>query len=284
MPPDPLADFLGTRDRLFGIGYRMLGSAAEAEDLVQETWVRWQRTDHRTVRDPVGFLVTTITRLAINEVTSARARRETYPGPWLPEPVATGADPTLGAERAEAIELAVLMLLERLGPRERAAYVLREAFDYPYRRIAEVVEVSEANARQLVTRARTHLAEHRRTPADPRTHRRLLEAFLAAARDGDVGRLEAVLTGDAIYYGDGGGLVSATLRPVTKRLPQFLAGIGRKLRRVSPAWEIVTVNGGPAILVTAAGAPSVLMTVEVTEGRIHRILAVRNPAKLRAFA
>ncbi|MDR7276732.1 RNA polymerase sigma factor SigJ [Catenuloplanes atrovinosus] len=285
MPPDPLTAFLGTRDRLFGIGYRMLGSAAEAEDLVQETWVRWQRTDHRTVRDPVGFLVTTITRLAINEVTSARARRETYPGPWLPEPVATGADPALGAERAEALDLAVLMLLERLGARERAAYVLREAFDYPYRRIAEILEVTEANARQLVTRARAHLTAHRRTPADPATHRRLLEAFLAAARDGDVHGLESLLAADADFHSDGGGRVSAALRPVNRRLPDFLAGIAHKLATGgATTWSIVTANGAPAILVTAPAGPRVLITVEVTDARIHRILAVRNPEKLRAFA
>jgi RNA polymerase sigma-70 factor, ECF subfamily len=280
---DPLTAFLGTRARLFGIGYRMLGSVAEAEDLVQETWVRWQRADHGTVRDPVGFLVTTITRLAINEATSARARRETYPGPWLPEPVATGPDPALGAERAEAIELAVLLLLERLGPRERAAYVLREAFDYPYRRISEIVEVSEAHARQLVTRARAHLTAHRRTPADPETHRRLLEAFLAAARDGDVGRLEAVLAGDAVFRSDGGGLVSSATRPVTRHLPVFVAGLGRKLGAAGVTWSVVTANGGPAILVSAADGPRVLLAVEVTDGRIHDILAVRNPDKLRAF-
>ncbi|MDP9793462.1 RNA polymerase sigma-70 factor (ECF subfamily) [Catenuloplanes nepalensis] len=285
MPPDPLTAFLGTRDRLFGIGYRMLGSVAEAEDLVQETWMRWQRTDHRTVRDPAAYLVTTITRLAINEATSARARRETYPGPWLPEPVATGPDPALGAERAEALELAVLVLLERLGARERAAYVLREAFDYPYRRIAEILEVSEPNARQLVTRARAHLAEHRRAPADAATHRRLLDAFLAAARDGDVGRLEAVLTADAVYSADGGGVVSATLRPVSRRIPDFVAGIAGKLNAVAGVtWSVVTANGGPALLVTAPSGPLVLMTVEVTDDRIHRIHAVRNPSKLRAFA
>lgn len=277
--------FLSVRSRLFGIAYRMLGSATEAEDVVQEAWVRWQGTDRSVVRNPAAFLTTTVTRLAINAATSARARRETYVGPWLPEPVDTSDDPALGAERAEALEIATLVLLERLAPVERAVYVLREAFDYPYRRIAEILEVTEPNARQLVTRARTHLAEHRRTPADPAAHRRLLDAFLAAARDGDVRGLESVLSADAVYTADGGGVVSATRRPVRKRVPDFVAGIAGKLSTVpGVTWSVVTANGGPAVLVTAPSGPLVLMAVTVTDGRIQQVLAVRNPAKLRAFA
>ncbi|MGO2740539.1 MAG: sigma-70 family RNA polymerase sigma factor, partial [Cellulosimicrobium funkei] len=151
--------FLSVRSRLFGIAYRMLGSATEAEDVVQEAWVRWQGTDRSVVRNPAAFLTTTVTRLAINAATSARARRETYVGPWLPEPVDTSDDPALGAERAEALEIATLVLLERLAPVERAVYVLREAFDYPYRRVAEILGLTEANARQLARRARERLGE-----------------------------------------------------------------------------------------------------------------------------
>ena len=140
------------RPRLFGIAYRMLGRAAEAEDIVQDVWVRWQTTDRSVVRDTRAFLATTTTRLAINAIKSARSRRETYMGPSLPEPVDTSADPALGAERSEALEFAVLLLLEKLSPTERAAYVLREAFDYSYREIANILRLEEANTRQLVTR------------------------------------------------------------------------------------------------------------------------------------
>ncbi len=156
--------FAGLRPRLFGIAYRMLGSFTEAEDLVQEVWLRWQNYERGTVVNPAAFLATAITRLAINAVQSARVRRETYVGPWLPEPVDTGADPHLGAERDEALGFAVLLLLERLSPNERAAYVLREAFDYPYRQIAEIIQLSEAAVRQLVSRARKHVRTGRRAP------------------------------------------------------------------------------------------------------------------------
>ena len=170
------AVFAEVRPRLFGIAYRMLGSAAEAEDLVQDVWLRWQTYDGAAVADPAAFLATTTTRLAINVLRSARVRRETYVGPWLPEPVDTEADPHLGAERGEALNLAVLMLLERLSPTERAAYVLREAFDYPYPQIAAIVQVGEAAARQLVSRARKHLRSERRAPVTGTEQRRLLSS------------------------------------------------------------------------------------------------------------
>ena len=175
------ATFLGVRPRLFGIAYRMLGTSAEAEDTVQDAWLRWQSTDRSVVRNATAFLVTTTVRLAISAAQSARSRRETYVGPWLPEPVDTAADPTLGADRDEALQLAVLILLEKLSPNERAAYVLREAFDYPYSDIADILELTETNTRQLVTRARKHIADERRAQASSVEHRRFLEAFLSAA-------------------------------------------------------------------------------------------------------
>lgn len=153
-----LSAFLSVRPRLFSIAYRMLGSAAEAEDIVQDVWVRWQTADRSLVRDATAFLATTTTRLAINVMQSARLRREKYMGPWLPEPADTSADPGRGAERGEALELGILVLLKRLSPTERAAYILREAFDYTYREIANVLRLEEANARQVVTRARQHVA------------------------------------------------------------------------------------------------------------------------------
>jgi len=179
-----LSTFMSVRPRLFGIVYRMLRSAAEAEDVVQDVWVRWQTADHSQVRDAGAFLVTTATRLAINVMQSARSRRETPVGPWLPEPVDTSTDPGLGAERREALELGVLRLLENLSAMERTAYILREAFDYPYRDIANVLRLEEANARQVVTRARRHLVNGRRMRTNCTERRRLLEAFLAAAHSG----------------------------------------------------------------------------------------------------
>jgi RNA polymerase sigma factor (sigma-70 family) len=192
-PDDGLSTFLSVRRRLFGIAYRMLGSATEAEDIVQEVWVRWQTADRRLVRDAAAFLATTTTRLAINVMQSARSRRETSVGSWLPEPVDTSADPGLEAERGEALKLGVLLLLESLSPTERAAYILREAFDYAYRDIATVLRLAEANARQVVVRARQRIASGRRMPANSTEQRRLFESFIAAARHGDVAGLESLV-------------------------------------------------------------------------------------------
>ena len=164
---DALTAFEPQRRRLFGIAYRMLGSVSEAEDVVQDAWLRWQGADRASVREPAAFLATTVTRLCLNALSSARARRELYVGPWLPEPVSTTDDPTLGAERAEALSLAVLLLMERLTPAERAAYVLREAFVYSHRDIAAVLETTETNARQLVSRARAHVTAERAAPVEP---------------------------------------------------------------------------------------------------------------------
>jgi len=195
---DGLSTFLRMRPRLFGIAYHMLGSATEAEDVVQDAWLRWQTTDRSIVRDAAAFLVTTATRLAINVLQSARSRRETHVADWLPERVDTNADPWLGAERHEALALGVLLLLERLSPTERAAYILREAFDYAYRDIANILRFKEANARQVTTRARQHVASGRRMPASSTEQRRLLDSFITAAQRGDVARLEGVLASDVV--------------------------------------------------------------------------------------
>lgn len=190
--------FMGLRSQLFGIAYRMLSCTSEAEDVVQDVWFRWQGCDRDTVRDPAAFLVTTTTRLCINVLQSAHTRRETYLGPWLPEPVDTDADPALGAERTEALQFATLVVLEKLPPAERAAFILRQAFDYPYPMIGHIIGVSEVNARQLVHRARKHLASGARsTPARPAEHQQLLSAFVAAARRGDTGVLEKLLAAQA---------------------------------------------------------------------------------------
>ncbi|MEV5572061.1 sigma-70 family RNA polymerase sigma factor [Spirillospora sp. NPDC052269] len=186
------AVFLETRPRLFGIAYRMLASRVEAEDLVQDTWLRWQGAERAAIANPAAFLTLITTRLSINAAQSARVRRESAMEPWLPEPVDTGADPAAGAERGDALEHALLLLLERLTPAQRAAYILREAFVYPYEEIAEIIQLSPANVRQLVSRARKHLNGSRRRTIDTGEHRLLLSAFRGAAREGDVTALEAL--------------------------------------------------------------------------------------------
>ena len=199
---DGLAAFLSVRPRLFGIAYRMLHSPAEAEDIVQDVWVRWQMADRSVVRDSAAFLATTATRLAINAMQSARARRETCVGPWQPEPVDTSRDPRAAAERDQALACSVRMLSEKLTPTERAAYILREAFDYAYRDIASVLRLAEANARQVVTRARQHIASSRTTPTRSIEQERLLEAFIAAAQDGDFASLERLFVLDVVPTSD----------------------------------------------------------------------------------
>jgi RNA polymerase sigma-70 factor (ECF subfamily) len=194
--PVDAASFEAVRPRLFGIAYRTLESAADADDVVQDAWIRWQRTDREQVRDAAAFLATTTKRLALNVAQSARARRETCIEPWHPEQVDSHADPTLDAERREALELAMRTLSERLSASERAAYVLREAFDYPYRQIARVLSTSEANARQLVTRARVRLASERRRHVDAAQQQRFIDAFVDAARTGDLVTLEQLLAAD----------------------------------------------------------------------------------------
>ena len=191
---DGLSAFLSARSRLFGIAFRMLGSAVEAEDIVQEVWVRWQTTDRSRVDCPLAFLVAAAKRLAINVLQSARARRETC---GLPELVDGSNDPRLKAERGEALNHAVVLLLEKLSPTERAAYLLREAFSHPYREIAGILRVEEANARQIVTRAREHVCGERCAPVSPAEQRCLLDAFVAATRTGDLTRLESLLVADA---------------------------------------------------------------------------------------
>ncbi|WP_006242411.1 sigma-70 family RNA polymerase sigma factor [Mycolicibacterium tusciae] len=188
--------FLACRDRLFGIAFRILNDCAAAEDIVQDAWLRWQTCDRSVVLDPLAFLTTTTKRLCINVVQSARARHETHMDSWLPEPVDRNADPERRIEQCEALELAALTLLERLSPPERAAYVLREAFDYSYAEIATIVEVTQANARQLVSRARKRLAAERREAPTGAEQKRLVVALTAAAQSGDLSTLETVFTED----------------------------------------------------------------------------------------
>lgn len=285
-PPDGgLSQFVAVRPRLFGLAYRILGSAAEAEDVVQDVWLRWQTADRSAVRSAQAYLTTMATRLAINVLESARSRREQYVGPWLPEPVDTGADTALGAERSEALEFAVLMLLEKLSPRERAAYVLREAFDYPYEEIAEILKINEANTRQLVTRARKHIANGRRAPATSAEQERLLGAFVAAAQSGDFAALEGLFAADVVSYADGGGLVRAARSPVAgrERVARFISAVS------SHFWTGVTItkieaNGQPSMLISRDGAAVGLVTIAASGDGIDQIFWMMRPSKLAALS
>lgn len=283
---DGVAAFVAARPRLFGLAYRMLGSVAEAEDVVQDAWIRWQGTDRAAIRNPAAFLTTVTTRLALTAATSARARRETYVGPWLPEPVDTSADPALGAERADALATGMLVLLERLTPVERAAYVLREAFGYPHRRVAEVLDLSEANARQLVRRARERLGSRAAAPVDPARHRRLVEEFAAAARAGDLARFERYLAADVVASSDGGGRVHATRKDVVgvERVGTFLH---RVRARYWPQGDVrvVDANGVPALLVVQDAAPFALVAFDVAaDGLVARVWVQVNPDKLARWS
>ncbi len=201
MPPclrDTDTTFVALRPRLFGIAYRVLHCSAEAEDVVQEAWLRWRRSDRAALRNPGAFLATTATRLALNVAQCARSRRETCVGEWLTEPADPRDDPALHAERNEALERAILLLLEKLRPRERAVYLLSEALEYSYAQIGELLQVSEVHARQLASRARKSLCAERRRAVDPEEHRRLLDAFRAAVHAGDRARLERLLASDVV--------------------------------------------------------------------------------------
>lgn len=275
--------FTGVRPRLFGIAYRMLGSAGEAEDLVQDVWLRWQATDRSVVRDPGAFLATTTTRLAINELQSARVRRETYIGPWLPEPVDTSADPFLGAERGEALELAVLLLMERLTAPERAAYVLREAFDYPYAQIADILQATEPAVRQLVSRARKHVAGERKIPVPEAAQRELLATFLEAARTGDLEALEELFAADVASISDGNGArqVSRTAVVGAARVARYIAAFSTWYwDGVDLRW--VTTNGRTSAVMRRGDTILGMVTIAASADGIDQVLWMLNPAKVAA--
>ncbi|TWD83230.1 RNA polymerase sigma-70 factor (ECF subfamily) [Kribbella amoyensis] len=275
--------FAELRPRLFGIAYRMLASASEAEDLVQDVWLRWQATDRGVVTNPGAYLATATTRLAINVAKSARVRRETYVGPWLPEPVDTSSDPLLGAERGEALEFAVLLLLERLSPNERAAYVLREAFDYPYSDIAEILQTSEPAVRQLVSRARKQVTGDRRKPVSGVEQRELLSAFVTAARSGDLAALEKLFAPDVKSLSDGGGIVRASRIPVlgADRVARYIAAFKDRFW-VDVDVRFATVNGQAAALLRHDGETFAVLTVHGSAEGIEQVLWMMNPGKLGA--
>ncbi|NJP53669.1 RNA polymerase sigma-70 factor [Streptomyces sp. SBST2-5] len=284
--------FEAARPRLEAIAYRLLGSASEAEDAVQETFLRWQAADTERIEVPVAWLTKVLTNLCLNQLTSARARRETYVGQWLPEPVLAG-DPMLGpadtAEQRESVSYAVLVLLERLSPKERAVYVLREAFDYPHREIAEILDISEAASQQLHHRAKKHVAAGKaRREIDESAARRIIDEFLAAATSGRTEPLIKLLTEDALAVGDGGGKVPARAKAYEGALAvaKFLRGLfkpGPAKRKLlgGPADLYATyANGEPAVVVVVDGSVIGIMCLEVTEEGIAAVRSQVNPDKL----
>jgi RNA polymerase sigma-70 factor (ECF subfamily) len=279
---DASVTFERSRRRLFGIAYRMLGSSADAEDILQDVWIRWQTTRREDVLEPAAFLATITTRLSINSLQSARSRRETYIGPWLPEPINTEDDPALGAERGEALQYAMLILLEKLTPTERAAYVLREAFDYPYDRIAEIVQATTASARQLVSRARKHLASERRATVASAEQRRLLAAFLDAAQRGNATDLEELFAADVISYTDGNGVKLAARIPVIgqARVAKFVAAFASHFW-VGKSIGWVEVNGQPAVTLSENGVVTTALTLTASPDGIRQLLWIMSPGKLQ---
>ncbi len=282
---------------LDGVAYRMLGRVADAEDVVQEAWLRWAAADHAQVREPRGYLVRVTTRLAIDRLRQVQSRREAYVGSWLPEPVVTGPGPGPaarapdGAERAvlaESVSLAVLVVLESLSPLERAVFVLREAFGFPYAEIAGTLERSEAAVRQLAGRARQHVTERKpRFEVDPTLRRDLTERFLKAAADGDVRGLVSVLAPDARLVSDSGGAAKAPRRVVVgaDRISRFLAAVAPEgMREPASGVRFLELNGGPAVLLAVAGRPDTVFSLEVSGGLVRTVHLIRNPAKLAHLA
>ena len=278
MTNDP---FVTHRSLLFTVAYEMLGSAADAEDVVQETWLRWADVDRAEVRHPRAYLVRIVTRQALNRLRTLARRREEYVGEWLPEPLPTSPDVAEDVELAESVSIAMLTVLETLGPVERAVFVLREVFETPYDEIAEAVGKAPSTVRQIAHRAREHVAARRpRVRVDQAEQAAVVERFLAAVRGGDVQGLHAVLAPDVVVVSDGGGVVSAALRPITgaDRVAAFLGGLARKVGafEARPMW----LNGGPAMRIDLDAALDTVASLVIEDGRITRIYAIRNPHKL----
>jgi len=281
----PLAAFDEHRGLLFSIAYRMLGSRADAEDMLQETFVRWQQASDTAIRDPRAFLVTVITRLCINQLQSARVRREQYFGQWLPEPLFTqsaGESPAISCVDG-SLSMAFLMLLERLTPIERAVFLLREVFDYEYAEVAVMLGRSEANCRQILKRAKQHVAEERpRFDTSPQEHQRLLQQFLEATGRGDMQGLLALLSKDVVLYTDGGGKATAVPNPIygPDRVARFFFSAPQKFMPKDVVRRFTEINGQPGIAVYHQGRVFGVLSIDIVDGQIRNIYIVRNPDKL----
>jgi RNA polymerase sigma-70 factor (TIGR02957 family) len=277
MTEDP---FVAHRSLLFTVAYEMLGSAADAEDVLQESWLRWADVDRPQVHDPRSYLIQIVTRQALNRLRTVSRRREEYVGEWLPEPLLTSPDVADDVELAESVSIAMLTVLETLGPTERAVFVLREVFEVPYGEIAEAIGKSAAAARQIAQRAREHVAARRPRVSVSRSEQRaVVERFLLALRTGDLQELLEVLAPDVVLIADGGGVVAATLAPIHGA--KLVADLLARANRVVAALETTTVwlNGAPAGRVEFDGEPAAVSLV-VEDGRVTRIYVVRNPRKL----
>ena len=278
MTDDP---FVTHRGLLFTVAYEMLGSASDAEDVVQETWLRWADVDHAGVRAPRAYLVRIVTRQALNRLRTLARRREEYVGEWLPEPLPTSPDVADDVELAESVSIAMLTVLETLAPAERAVFVLREVFDLPYADIAAAVDKTPAAVRQIAHRAREHVAARRpRIPVDLAEHQRVVDRFLAALRTGDLQVLLDVLAPDVVLVADGGGEVAAARRPVVGR--DQVAPLLSRFKTLAPDAVVgsVWLNGAPGGRIDLGGEIDTAVSVVVEDGRITHIYAVRNPHKL----
>lgn len=271
--------FESLRGRLFAVAYGIVGGVADAEDVVQDTWIAWSGVDGATVRDPEAYLIRMVTNRSLNSLRSRQRRREAYVGPWLPEPVDTGPRPEDASVIADEVTFALMVLLEQLSPLERAAFVLREVFDVPTDEVADSLERSPAAVRQLVSRARGHLRGAARYDRDPEAQRRLGSRFVEAIRTGDIGGVLDVLAPEVVLITDGGGRVQAALRPISgpENVLRFFQGLALRY----PDWTAreATLNGLPALLVTTDDTVSAIH-LGVVDGLVTDIWVVRNPEKL----
>ncbi|AXK72140.1 RNA polymerase sigma factor SigJ [Lysobacter sp. TY2-98] len=276
------------RPRLFGLAYRMLGTPADAEDVLHDAWLRLHAQGVESLDDPEAWLVTVITRLALDRLRRAKSDREHYTGPWLPEPLAPETDqPEAEHERSETLTLSFLLLLERLSPEERAAFLLHEVFDYSHAEAARILDIADDACRQRVHRARTRLREGRpRFNVDAAAQRRLLERFVAAMAQPTFDTLRALFAEDAIHISDGGGLAQATLHPLhgAERLARLYLQLGRHLLQAKVRYELTTLNGEPALLMHEDGGLATAMWIESDGERITAIHALRHPHKLARLA
>ena len=277
--PAGTAAFVRHRALLFTVAYEMLGSAADAEDVVQETWLRWADVAHDEVRDPRAYLVRVTTRLALNRLRTLSRRRESYVGPWLPEPLLTSPDVADDVELADSVSTAMMLVLETLSPTERAVFVLREVFDLPYDEIATAVGKSPDAVRQVAHRARSHVQARRPRQEVTRAEQdRVIERFVAAAATGDLQSLLDVLSPDVVLVTDGGGHKKAALRPILGRdkTLRFLTAVSEG----PVAGDVITVNGAPALTFTVDGELDTVITFHLEDGLVTGLYALRNPEKL----
>ncbi|SMH54920.1 RNA polymerase sigma factor SigJ [Azospirillum agricola] len=276
---DPLAVFAAERGRLRSLAYRLLGSVAESEDVLQDAWLRWSAVDAAAVGTPAAFLTTMVTRLALDRLRAARTVRERYYGLWLPEPEVSSWDDEV--EAADQVPMAMMLLLERLAPDQRAVFVLREAMDLDYAEIAAILGKSAEACRQIMRRARGRLAEPSAATARPEAGRRLADAFAEASVRRDYAAIVSLLSDDALWLGDGGGVALTALNPIrgADRIARFIIGVQRKHGRAF-AFTPVRVNGGPGFLTTHGGVFSGVWALDIADGRITRLYKIANPHKL----